>query len=61
MPKILVLVNEAWPVFSFGSIPENLDGTEVDQETYQRWSDAIRAYQSVQAELEKIHHEQETR
>jgi hypothetical protein len=54
MPKILVLVNEAWPVYSFGSVPDELDGTEVSQEQYSRWSQVIREYQKVQRELETL-------
>ncbi len=60
MPKILVLVNEAWPVYSFGSVPDELDGTEVSQEQYSRWSQVIREYQKVQRELETVHLKQET-
>jgi hypothetical protein len=60
MPKIIVAVNELWPVYSFGQVPNGLAGNEIDAETYQRWSDAIRAYESVQAELAEHYQKQES-
>lgn len=55
MPKILVQVNESWPVYSFGSIPDDLNGAPVSQELYSHWSEVIREYQKVQRELEIIY------
>jgi hypothetical protein len=60
MPKIIVIMNEAWPVYDFGSLPDGLKGTEIDAETYSRWRDVITAYRGVQAELAKHYHDQES-
>lgn len=60
MPKIIVIMDDAWPVYSFGRLPDGLTGTEIDAETYSRWRDAITAYQAVQAELAEHYHQQET-
>jgi hypothetical protein len=59
MPKVIIIVNEQWPVYSFGSLPDGPVGTEVDPETYQRWRHAIMDYDQVQAELARLYEKQE--
>lgn len=60
MPKIIVTVDDAWPVYDFGQLPDGLTGTEIDAATYSRWRDVITAYLRVQAELAAHYHDQES-
>jgi hypothetical protein len=59
MPKVIISLDEVWPVYSVGRLPDGLSGIDVSEETYRRWMAAATAYRTMQSELGDLYRKQE--